>query len=265
MEKNNQPLIFGIVVIGAVLIIALALIFTRGGDETTTETTGETNTTDNQEDTSTGENGEDGQQPQPTPDPIPTPQPIPEPQPQPQPTPEPSDGLPSNWQSLTSQQKTELNPFACDHETQWVSAEDGSCIERSPAESTPEFILLHHTIINAADDEEAQADCLRRCDLLSDLKIGTYHIIASPQMIDRSNVIWVAFVDFEVQLPERDDIWYPRYVFYADNGSRLFADYSEADVIDGWSSKPLPVTPLPTAGCPAGWIELPDGNCIIEN
>ena len=55
MEKNNQPLILGIVVIGAVLIIALVLIFTRNSDETATETTGATNAAANQEDTSTGE------------------------------------------------------------------------------------------------------------------------------------------------------------------------------------------------------------------
>ena len=59
-----------------------------------------------------------------------SPQPTPDSEPQPEPTLEPSDGLPSNWQSLTSQQKKELNPFDCDHDTQWVSAEDGSCIDR---------------------------------------------------------------------------------------------------------------------------------------
>ena len=131
MKKNNQPPILGIVVIGAVLIIALALISTRSGDETTTETTGETNTAENQDNTGTEENSEPGQQPQPTPDPTSAPQPTSDPKPQP--TPEPSDGLPPNWQSLTSQQKTDLNPFDCDHATQWVSAEDGSCIEKPAA------------------------------------------------------------------------------------------------------------------------------------
>ena len=45
----------------------------------------------------------------------------------PDPEPQPG-GLPDNWNSLTDRQKADLNPFNCDHETQWVSAEDGSCI-----------------------------------------------------------------------------------------------------------------------------------------
>ncbi len=128
MEKNNQSLILGIVVIGAVLIIALALIFTRS-DETATETAGTNDTSENQENASTEENGEDGQQPQPAPDPQPTPQPDPDPQPTPDPDPQ-TGILPSNWNQLTSREKTDLNPFDCDHETQWVSSEDGSCIEK---------------------------------------------------------------------------------------------------------------------------------------
>ena len=42
----------------------------------------------------------------------------------------PTGTLPANWNSLTTQEKTDLNPFNCDHETQWVSAEDGTCIAR---------------------------------------------------------------------------------------------------------------------------------------
>ena len=133
MEKNNQPLILGIVVIGAVLIIALALIFTRS-DETATETTGETNTAES----TVSENEENGEssgrkitpQPNPDPQPAPDPVPVPVPDPQPQPMPEPTNGLPPNWHSLTSQEKTDINPFDCDHATQWVSAEDGSCINK---------------------------------------------------------------------------------------------------------------------------------------
>ena len=142
MEKNNQPLILGIVVIGAVLIIALALIFTRSDSET--EAPAEGTISENEEnEAGEDENGEDGQQPdpqpdpvplpdpQPRPDPTPPPQPIPEPQPDPTPDPQPQPGvLPPNWHSLTSQEKNELNPFDCDHETQWVSAEDGSCIDK---------------------------------------------------------------------------------------------------------------------------------------
>ena len=123
MEKNNQPLILGAIAIGAVLIIALALIFTRGSDETTTETTVTDDTSENREDTNTGENDENDQS-QPTPDPTS------DPQPEPTPEPEPSNGLPSNWLSLTSQQKTDLNPFDCDVETQVIWATDGTCHDK---------------------------------------------------------------------------------------------------------------------------------------
>lgn len=131
MEKNNQPLILGIVVIGAVLIIALALIFTRS-DETATEPASENNVSENGENGNGGDNGRDSQQPVPTPAPQPTPQPIPTPNPTPAPTPESQSGvLPDNWDSLTSREKTDLNPFDCDHDTQWVSAEDGTCIDKA--------------------------------------------------------------------------------------------------------------------------------------
>ena len=126
MEKNNQPLILGIVVIGAVLIIALALIFTRS--DSGTEAPAENTTSENGKN-ATNENGEsDGDQTTPQPDPQPTPQPAPDPDPlpDPQPDPQPQPGvLPSNWNSLTDREKTNLNPFDCNHETQWVSAEDG--------------------------------------------------------------------------------------------------------------------------------------------
>ena len=142
MEKNNQPLILGIVVIGAVLIIALALIFTRNSDDTATETASENNTSENQENVGTGENGENGgEQTTPQPDPQPTPQPAPDPDsfpPDPQPDPQPQPGvLPPNWNSLTDREKTELNPYDCDHETQWVSAEDGSCINKTTDDDDP--------------------------------------------------------------------------------------------------------------------------------
>ena len=229
MEKNNQPLILGIVVIGAVLIIALALIFTRGSDETTTETAGESNTAENREDTDAEENGEAGQeetdgegaefevvaanfvpgdgqiiasldilnrneeslsircsytvgykestagawagdnetytlQPgqnefsdsilsQPTggPSGLTGADLVDEFENlnisvdcersddwQPAPTPGP-DVLPSNWNSLTPQQKTDLNPFGCDHDTQWVSSENGTCIDK-PARSPLRYV-----------------------------------------------------------------------------------------------------------------------------
>ena len=126
MEKNNQFLIFGGMVIGAVLIIALALIFTRDSDETTIETANEGNASETQENELEEENGEDDQQPE-------TPE-TPENPEQPE---NPETGiLPSNWSSLTSQEKKELNPYDCDHETQWVSAEDGTCIDKPAAPQT---------------------------------------------------------------------------------------------------------------------------------
>ncbi len=61
MEKNNRPLIIAAMVIGVILIIALALIFTRGSDETTTETANENKPAENQENEDGEENGEESQ------------------------------------------------------------------------------------------------------------------------------------------------------------------------------------------------------------
>ena len=147
MEKNNQPLILGIVVIGAVLIIALALIFTRSGDETATEPASENNVSENAENGNGGDNGGDNQQPVPTPAPQPTPQPIPTPNPTPVPTPAPQPGiLPSDWDNLTDREKTDLNPFNCDHKTQWVSAEDGTCINKPPTDPQAACDVLQLTL-----------------------------------------------------------------------------------------------------------------------
>ena len=44
---------------------------------------------------------------------------------------EESVDTPLDWNDLTPAQKTARNPFGCDHATQWVSAEDGRCIDRS--------------------------------------------------------------------------------------------------------------------------------------
>ena len=118
MEENNRPLILGIVAIGAVLIISLTVIFTRNDSQPQEAT--ENNLAGNEENGAEVENGEVGQQP--TPEPSPVSEPIPRPQPQP--------GVLSLWNSLSVQEKTDLNPFGCDHETQWVSAEDGSCIDK---------------------------------------------------------------------------------------------------------------------------------------
>ena len=128
MDKNNQPLILGIVVIGAVLIIALALIFTRSDSETEAPTE---NVVSENEENEAGEEEEaeedenDGQQP----DPQPTP---------PVPTPDPQPGvLPPNWDELTTPAKTDLNPFGCDIETQYVRADNGQCIDRSDTPDSP--------------------------------------------------------------------------------------------------------------------------------
>ena len=178
--KNNQPLILGAIAIGAVLIIALALIFTRNSDETTptTNNTSETQATGNTEEGSEGgqeagtsecdtqeeeDNNPECWDDESTASPAqritcvdggptyifesdgswidengvrrtaceaPT---------------TPTGILPSNWNSLTSQEKTNLNPFDCDHEIQWVSAEDGSCINKASERETnvaPEYIPL---------------------------------------------------------------------------------------------------------------------------
>ncbi len=123
MEKNNQPLILGAMVIGAILIIALALIFTRGGDETSTETVSENNTSESQENRGGEENNGGGQQPE-TPEQPENPEAPEQPE-------NPGTGiLPSNWNSLTPQEKNELNPYGCNLETQILYAEDGSCHDK---------------------------------------------------------------------------------------------------------------------------------------
>ena len=72
------------------------------------------------------------------PQPEPTPQPEPEPIPESVVEPQSAEGLPANWDSLTSRQKTSLNPFNCDQATQWVSAAAGRCINKPIPEPQPE-------------------------------------------------------------------------------------------------------------------------------
>ena len=166
MEKNRQPLIITSIIVGAVLIIALALIFTRGSDDTATETANENNTSENQENENTGENGQqtgisecDAQEatdsnPDCQNDGSGTARPV-------QqitcaadgptydlesdgswidengvrrtaceaPT-TPTGTLPSIWNSLTPQEKTDLNPFDCDTETQVIWETDGTCHDK---------------------------------------------------------------------------------------------------------------------------------------
>ena len=58
MAKNNQTIIITSIIVGVVLIIALALIFTRNSDETTTETAHENNTAENAENDGNSESSE---------------------------------------------------------------------------------------------------------------------------------------------------------------------------------------------------------------
>ena len=109
----------------------MVLIFTRSSDDAATETASENNISENETVNGNGENGR-----QPTSNPVPNPTPAPEPQ---------LGILPTNWDSLTVQEKTELNSFGCDHEAQWVSAENGSCINKASEQETnmaTEYILL---------------------------------------------------------------------------------------------------------------------------
>lgn len=43
--------------------------------------------------------------------------------------------LPDNWDELTRVQKIVLNPYQCDIETHWISAENGRCIDKSSSRS----------------------------------------------------------------------------------------------------------------------------------
>lgn len=144
MAKNNQPLIIVAMIVGAALIITLALIFTRSSDDAATETTDENNTSENGANEG-GENGNNGQQPTPTPTPTPIPTPTPTPTPTPIPTPQPGV-LPANWNELTGQEKSDLNPFNCNVETQIIYATDGTChdkeIEVDPIPASPSRITL---------------------------------------------------------------------------------------------------------------------------
>ncbi len=42
--------------------------------------------------------------------------------------------LPANWEQLTNRQKTDLNPYDCDIEIEFIYADDGSCHLKSPTE-----------------------------------------------------------------------------------------------------------------------------------
>ena len=82
-----------------------------------------------------------------------------QPAPTPTPAPSPEPGvLPADWDNLTSREKADLNPFDCDIETQWVSADDGTCINKAtepPPISTDSFPFIlgeHASDINCGYD-----------------------------------------------------------------------------------------------------------------
>ncbi len=240
MEKNNQPLILGIVVIGAVLIIALALIFTRSSDDTATETADENNISENQENENTEENGEDNQQHPPDPVPQPTPQPTPAPTPVPNPQPD----VLSVWDSLSVQEKTDLNPFDCDHETQWVSAEDGSCINKQgeqPISSCtalipecgyhepnliPEYILLTESR-DCDEPTDFLGEMVQRCEI-------EVAIAVKGEPTDEAlDAYWTAWER------EKAFSWHGggivSLVFYEHNGSESIGDYTDTDLLKEYS------------------------------
>ena len=114
MEKNNRFLIITSIIVGAILIIALALIFTRGGDDTT-PTTNRDNTTENKE----------------TSDQTPTPNPESQPPYESEEVQLPDPllaTLPDSWDQLTDAQKIAINPFDCS-EAQTISEATGRCFD----------------------------------------------------------------------------------------------------------------------------------------
>ena len=264
MEKNNQPLILGAIAIGAVLIIALALIFTRGSDETTTETTVTDDTSENREDTNTGENDENDQ-PQPTPQPTPAPNPAPTPNPQ-------SGVLPNNWDNLTSQEKTELNPLNCDHDTQWVASENGTCIDKGNDDSDSEVIesgtfagidyiiwgVEREPYCGPTPDDSAHYGCLDdkweaivRIALKgspTESQIAEFWSVFKDDYFNRTEVVSMLGVIYE----------YPDFDVVNPNNTEYVID-TFFDHVEGYSGLEV------YTGCSSGWIELSDRTCIVEN
>ena len=73
---------------------------------------------------------------------------------------------------------------------------------------------------------------------MADSEIGIYHI--TYKGVEESSINFLEFYgDFYDQLPEIHEIWYPRYVFYAYNGSHSLDDYTENDVIIKQADKPV--------------------------
>ena len=220
VKKDNQPLVLAIIAI--IPIIALALIFTRS-DDAATETPTENNVSENEASEQTAVNGEDNQQAVSAPAPQTTPTPSPDPQP---------GVLPSDWDSLTPQEQSELNPFGCDHATQWVSAENGSCIDK-PAEQCGE---------NQFADNEGECRDPKWIDgdTYDDTVLDNNERRTDIGAI-KGNVHW--FVSQNIRMPADQEefrnsldalIIYQEDKVYYFNGPELFS--TEAD-LDSWLAK----------------------------
>lgn len=126
-SKLNPTVVFVTV---AVLVFALILVVVlrdRPDEPEPVEQPATQQPTEQPAAPETPEQPEQPEQPQPPEEPE---QPV---EPQPSEEPEtPAGRLPDDWDQLTPQQKTDRNPFGCDVETQWISAEDGSCLDKSP-------------------------------------------------------------------------------------------------------------------------------------
>ena len=151
MAEKNQSLIILFAFLGVILVVGLILILTNGNNDEEAETV--------QVEDSVVDDTADIQESEPAPQPAPAPSPSTDssdPQPQPSPQPPISDRLPEGWDSLTSQQKTALNPFDCPVDEKgfvYLSAETGECLE-------------------APDDEDEIAEELPREDLSEAQVVG---------------------------------------------------------------------------------------------
>ncbi len=199
MAKNNQPIIVTSIIVGAILIIVLALIFTRTDSQP--EAVMEGNVVETGE-----ENGENGQRP--------TPNPAPQPTSTSNPTPDPQFGvLPSNWDSLTVQEKTDLNIFNCDFNTQTVRMDDGQC----------SYILPTHVDLGS-EEECSPADV----DPPNCWTTAIHLAIKGEYSADQLRGFWRQYKE---QLSFRLVDEPATLVIYKHNGSDALSDYSTVDII----------------------------------
>ena len=296
MQSKQTPIVIAILAVG--IIITLAIVLTRNNNQDTTEPANVAETEQQTE-----------QETQPTPEPVPAPQPTPPGNGLPAnwdsltdqqkmdsnpfdcnrethwvSTEDGScldkathigeddiklDGLPANWDSLTAQEKTDLNPFDCDHETQWVSAEDGSCIDRptdpiSSPSSEPLYALPNGWSVLRYSQACAIADFNDAKDVCHAEEIITIPASDIEQTLSMRRY-WQAYVPEEIAKSDRDlstQEWTFYLKIYSFNGSYDPADYSEEDLVKSFEQTYSDPSP---ADCPRGWIELSDGSCIIED